>query len=171
MGGSQGARGINQAVAGTLDRDLWGHATLLWSTGPGQFERYRSYHHPPERLVRPFWDPIAEAYAASDLVVARAGAMTIAELCAWGLPSVLIPLPTAAADHQTANARALDAVGAAIHLAESDLSPEVLGRLIQELFTDRERRQRMTSAARGRGRPDAARLIAEELLRGMLPSA
>jgi UDP-N-acetylglucosamine--N-acetylmuramyl-(pentapeptide) pyrophosphoryl-undecaprenol N-acetylglucosamine transferase len=167
MGGSQGARGINQAIAGMLDEDLWRETTLLWSTGQAHFETYRRYHRPPDRLVRPFWDPIAEAYAASDLVVARAGAMTIAELCAWGIPSILVPLPTAAADHQSANARALDVVGAAIHLPEADLSPEGLARLILELFTDRDRRHRMTALARARGQPNAARLIAEELLKGM----
>jgi UDP-N-acetylglucosamine--N-acetylmuramyl-(pentapeptide) pyrophosphoryl-undecaprenol N-acetylglucosamine transferase len=165
MGGSQGARGINLAVAGLLDQELWGEATLLWSTGQVHFENYRAYHRPPDRLVRPFWDPIAEAYAASDLVVARAGAMTIAELCAWGLPSVLIPLPTAAADHQTANARALEAAGAAIHLPERDLSPRLLGETIQQLFIDRERRSQMAAKARERGQPDAAARIAGELLK------
>ena len=58
-----------------------------------------------------FLDPMADAYAVADLVVGRAGMMTCAELCAWGLPSLLIPLPTAAADHQTANARALEKLG------------------------------------------------------------
>src|SRR6185503_15840204 len=130
MGGSQGARAINRTVGAMIDEDLLSGATLLWSTGAGLFEENRRYHHPPDRLVRPFWDPIAEAYAAADVVVARGGAMTTAELCAWGLPSVLIPLPTAAADHQTANAKALDQAGVAIHLPESKLDPESLGQRI-----------------------------------------
>ena len=66
------------------------------------------------------------AYRAADLVVCRAGAMTVAELCAWGKASVLVPLPTAAADHQTYNARALADVGAAVLLPESELTPESL---------------------------------------------
>jgi UDP-N-acetylglucosamine--N-acetylmuramyl-(pentapeptide) pyrophosphoryl-undecaprenol N-acetylglucosamine transferase len=167
MGGSQGARAINHAVSGILDANLLREASLLWSTGPTLFEANRSYHRPPERLVRPFWDPIAEAYAAADLVVARAGAMTTAELCAWGLPSILVPLPTAAADHQTANARALDAAGAAVHLPESSLTPESLAHRIQELLLDRERRQRMAEAARSRGQPEAAKHIAEALVADM----
>ena len=140
---------------------------LLWSTGPNLFESNRQYHNPPERLVRPFWDPVAEAYAAADLVVARAGAMTTAELCAWGLPSVLVPLPTAAADHQTVNARALDAAGVALCLLESKLTPEALARGIHDLLTDRDRRTRMAAAARARGRPDAATNIAVEALRSI----
>ncbi|MBI4502634.1 MAG: undecaprenyldiphospho-muramoylpentapeptide beta-N-acetylglucosaminyltransferase [Gemmatimonadetes bacterium] len=168
MGGSQGARAVNQAVAGMLDANLLSDVCLLWSTGPAWFEANRKYHHPPERLVRPFWDPVAEAYAAADLVVARAGAMTTAELCAWGLPSVLVPLPTAAADHQTANAKALDAAGVALYLPESQLTPESLARRIHELLTDPDRRNRMSAAARARGQPDAAKRIAEALLQGML---
>ena len=150
MGGSQGARAINQAMAEALDAGLWGGTHLLWSTGPQLFEAYQRFHHPPLRQVRSFWDPIGEAYAAADLVVARSGAMTTAELCAWGLPSVLIPLPTAAADHQAANAKALDSA-----------------RRVHELLGDRDRRMRMAIAARDRGRPDAARRIAEELVKGM----
>ena len=68
-----------------------------------------------------FLDPIADAYAVADLAVARAGMMTIAEICAWGIPSILIPLPTAAADHQTRNAKAMEAAGAAIHLTQAGL--------------------------------------------------
>jgi len=165
MGGSQGARAINRAVAGMVEAQLLPDTCLLWSTGPNHFEAHRPYHHPPERLVRPFWDPVAEAYAAADLVVARAGAMTTAELCAWGLPSILVPLPTAAADHQTANARALDAAGVALCLPESELTPETLARRIHDLLTDRDRRNRMGAAARVRGQPDAATSIAVELLK------
>ncbi len=170
IGGSQGARAINQAVAGMIEKDMLGDDVLLWSTGPALFDANRQYHFAPQRLVRPFWDPIAEAYAAADVVVARAGAMTTAELCAWGLPSVLIPLPTAAADHQTANARALDEAGAAIHLPESQLNPELLAERIQELLVNRDRRHQMILAARSRGRPDAARAIVETILAG-LPGA
>jgi UDP-N-acetylglucosamine--N-acetylmuramyl-(pentapeptide) pyrophosphoryl-undecaprenol N-acetylglucosamine transferase len=164
IGGSQGARALNSAVAGMLDRNLLTEAGLLWSTGPNLYSVNSRYHRPPDCLVRPFWDPIAEAYAAADLVVARAGAMTTAELCAWGLPSILVPLPTAAADHQTANAKALEVTGAAVHLPESELTPESLAKLIGDLLSDPSRRARMAQAARARAKPDAANRIARELL-------
>ena len=164
MGGSQGSRTINRALAEAIDRGALGRSAVLWSTGAGTFDAFRPYHRPPGVQVRPFWDPITEAYAAADLVIARAGAMTLAELSAWGLPSILIPLPTAAGDHQTANARALDAAGAALHLPESRLSGAALAQLVGELLADRGRLARMSQAARSRARPDAARAIAGALL-------
>lgn len=164
MGGSQGSRTINRALAEAIDSGALGRSAVLWSTGAGTLDAFRPYHRPPEVQVRPFWDPISEAYAAADLVIARAGAMTLAELSAWGLPSILIPLPTAATDHQTANARALEAAGAALHLPESRLSGPTLARLSGELLADRARLTGMAQAARARGRPDAARAIAAALL-------
>jgi UDP-N-acetylglucosamine--N-acetylmuramyl-(pentapeptide) pyrophosphoryl-undecaprenol N-acetylglucosamine transferase len=164
MGGSQGSRAINQAVAQGLDQGLADWTAVLWSTGAATFETFRSHHHPPRVQVRPFWDPIGAAYAAADLVVARAGAMTLAELMAWGLPSVLVPLPTAAGDHQTANARALDAAGAALHLPEARLSGTTLVQTAGDLLAAPARLGDMARAAAQRGRPEAARVIAERLV-------
>lgn len=168
-GGSQGSRAINRAMAEALDAGLLGGAGLLWSAGAGTFEGFRRFHRPPDVQVRPFWDPIAEAYAAADLVVARAGAMTTAELAAWGLPAVLIPLPTAAGDHQSANAKALEAAGAALHLPEHRLSGAALAAAVNQLLADGPRLAAMARSATARGRPDAARAIAERLL-GLLDS-
>lgn len=164
MGGSQGALSINRAVAQALDDRLLEGVTLLWSTGPATFEEYRRFHRPPDRLVRSFWDPIAQAYAAVDLVIARAGAMTTAELCAWGLPSILVPLPSAAAGHQARNAEALARAGAVLHLKDApigapDLAQEALG-----LLREPSRLESMGSAAAARGHPNAAQKIARQLL-------
>jgi UDP-N-acetylglucosamine--N-acetylmuramyl-(pentapeptide) pyrophosphoryl-undecaprenol N-acetylglucosamine transferase len=163
-GGSQGARAVNRAVA----EALWGgglrDAALLWSTGAATYPEYATLDRPPDIQVRPFWDPIATAYAAADLVVARAGAMTVAELAAWGLPSILVPLPTAAADHQTANARAMAAAGAAIHLPEGVLGGGRLARELEDLMANAGRLPAMAAAATARGHPEAARAIAECLL-------
>jgi UDP-N-acetylglucosamine--N-acetylmuramyl-(pentapeptide) pyrophosphoryl-undecaprenol N-acetylglucosamine transferase len=90
--------------------------------------------------------------------------MTTAELAAWGLPALLIPLPTAAGDHQSANARALEAAGAAVHLPESRLSAAGLAQTVTALLADPSHLSAMTGAATRRGRPDAARAIAERLL-------
>jgi UDP-N-acetylglucosamine--N-acetylmuramyl-(pentapeptide) pyrophosphoryl-undecaprenol N-acetylglucosamine transferase len=137
---------------------------LLWGTGKLEWERYRQFHGPPLRQVRAFWDPIAVAYRAADLVVARAGAMTTAELCAYGLPSILVPLKTAAADHQTKNALALEACGAARHLPEDRLSAAGLRSSIETILGDPELARRMQSAALSRARPDAARNIARAII-------
>ena len=96
FGGSQGARALNEALAGAIASGRLSGVNVLWGTGTAQYERYASLARPGSVCVRGFFDPIAPAYAAADLVVSRAGAMTIAELCAWGKASVLIPLPTAA---------------------------------------------------------------------------
>jgi UDP-N-acetylglucosamine--N-acetylmuramyl-(pentapeptide) pyrophosphoryl-undecaprenol N-acetylglucosamine transferase len=115
-------------------------------------------------VVRGFFDPIAPAYRAADLVVARAGAMTVAELCAWGKPSILVPLPTAAADHQTHNAVALAAAGAAIHLPEERLTPYVLAQEVTALVADRSRLEALGTRASGRGHADAAEEIVSKIL-------
>ncbi len=164
MGGSQGARSINRALAGVLDAGEWRGVAVLWSTGHFSWDEYARYDAPPLRQVRPFWDPIATAYAAADLVVTRAGAMSTAELCAWGLPSILVPLPTAAADHQTRNAEALAAAGAALHVPDRDLSAQMLREHVEEFLEAPTKLATMARAARARGRPRAGREIASKLL-------
>jgi UDP-N-acetylglucosamine--N-acetylmuramyl-(pentapeptide) pyrophosphoryl-undecaprenol N-acetylglucosamine transferase len=163
-GGSQGARAINAAVAGALTRGLLDGVTVLWSTGRSTHADFAALHRPPQIQVRPFWDPIAAAYGAADLVVSRAGAMTIAEETAWGLPAVLVPLPTAAGDHQTANAAALEQAGAAVHLPESQATPESLASAVRSILESPHRRTAMAEAAKKRGHPDAAQAIARRLL-------
>src|ERR1041384_2492619 len=108
-GGSQGALAVNRAVAEWLNAGHPGaggiDAQIIWTTGRPTYEQFKAYHRPPAVQVFEFLDPMSYAYAVADLAISRAGMMTLAELCAWGIPSILIPLPTAAADHQTPNAR------------------------------------------------------------------
>src|SRR5436190_1685737 len=164
FGGSQGARAINYAVAGALERRLLDGVNVVWGTGTAHADALARYAVPGRVVVRGFFDPIASVYRAADLVVARAGAMTVAELCAWGKPSILVPLPTAAADHQTHNAAALAAAGAAIHLPEERLTPYTLAQEVTALVADRSRLEALGTRARGRGHPDAAREVVSELL-------
>ncbi len=123
FGGSQGARALNETIARVVQLGLLGDVNLLWGTGSVHVDRYASLAVPGRVAVRGFFDPIGAAYAAAHLVIARAGAMTVSELCAWGKPSVLVPLPTAAADHQTYNARALASAGASVLLLSNRGSP------------------------------------------------
>jgi UDP-N-acetylglucosamine--N-acetylmuramyl-(pentapeptide) pyrophosphoryl-undecaprenol N-acetylglucosamine transferase len=164
FGGSQGARRLNAVTAELVDAGRLNDVTLCWSTGAGNWDALQHYHQPPRRLVRPFWDPIAEAYAATDVAVARAGAMTTAELCAMGIPAILVPLPSAAADHQTRNAEALAAAGAAVHLPEAGLTADGLWRAVHSLFDDPGKAHQIRELALARGRPEAARKIAEAIL-------
>ncbi len=164
MGGSQGSLTINRTIAELVSRGDFDDTVLLWSTGQTTWGDYRLHEAPPKRQLRAFWDPMSDAYAVADLVIARAGAMTTAELCVWGLPAILIPLPTAAADHQAYNADALAAAGAAIHLPESRLSADTLGSAVADMLRSRNRLTEMGRAALARGRPEAAQRIARELL-------
>lgn len=163
VGGSQGARAINETVAAWVRRGLPEGVALIWATGRQQAASYLGLESDRVR-VRPYLSPIADAYAAADLAVARAGAMSIAELGAWGIPSVLVPLPTAAQDHQTHNARATSSAGAAIHLPQTELTVDRLGELVRALHTDEPRRHLMRDAAHARAHPNAAEDIARSIL-------
>jgi UDP-N-acetylglucosamine--N-acetylmuramyl-(pentapeptide) pyrophosphoryl-undecaprenol N-acetylglucosamine transferase len=164
-GGSQGAQAINAEVARWLATGGAEGIDVLWATGRGSYEEFKSYHRPPSVQVFDFLDPIADAYAVASLVVARAGMMTGAELCAWGLPSILIPLPTAAEDHQRYNALALTEAGASVTLLQRDLTPDSFRNLLNPLIRDPARLARMASAALARGKPDAVAEIVTHLQR------
>ena len=98
---------------------------MIWATGKANYDDL-ARHESPRVKVRAYIAPISEAYRAADFALTRAGAMATAELCAWGIPAITVPLPTAAADHQTANAKALAASGAAEMIRQSDLTTESL---------------------------------------------
>ena len=166
-GGSQGSLAINEAIAGWIDSGEAKDVAILWATGRTTHPQFARYHRPPKVQVFDFLDPMADGMAAADLVVGRAGAITIAELCAWGLPSILIPLPTAAADHQTHNAAALAEAGAARHIPQSQLNLELLGMAINTIMARDDLRASMRAAALARGKPGAAREIVSHLT-GML---
>jgi len=164
FGGSQGARALNTALAGALERGLLPATSVLWGTGTASAAALGAHAEPGRVVVRGFFDPMTAVYRAADLVVCRAGAMTVAELCAWGKASVLVPLPTAAADHQTYNARALADVGAAVLLPEGELTPDSLADAVVRVLADRVRLASLGALARDRDHPDAAREIASTIL-------
>jgi len=166
FGGSQGSRAINRAVASWVERGTPAGLCILWATGRGQHEVFAHLDRADVRVV-PYLSPISEAYAAADLALVRGGMMGTSELSAWGIPMVIVPLPSAAQDHQTANARVLEVAGAARHLPESALSAERIDAEVRGLLDDPAARHIMSAAARQRGRPtaaaDIARYIAQRL--------
>jgi UDP-N-acetylglucosamine--N-acetylmuramyl-(pentapeptide) pyrophosphoryl-undecaprenol N-acetylglucosamine transferase len=165
-GGSQGSRAINQVVDGWIERGLPPALHVIWATGKTTYEEFARRDGACEGRVRvsAYLSPIADAYAASDLAVTRAGAMTTAELFAWRIPPVLIPLPTAAADHQTSNAVTLEKAGAAVHLAQAQLTAERLDEAVRSLIAEPARRTAMADAGARRARPQAAAEIAKRVL-------
>jgi UDP-N-acetylglucosamine--N-acetylmuramyl-(pentapeptide) pyrophosphoryl-undecaprenol N-acetylglucosamine transferase len=169
VGGSQGARAVSELVLKAvplLAAD--GVAfSLVHQTGAADCgrieESYRSLGLARDIRVQPFIDDMAKAYEEADLVVARAGALTLAELAIAGKPAILIPLPTAADDHQSRNAARFAEAGAALLLDQRKAQAEDLAQAIAGLARDEERRSAMARAMRGLARPQAAQAIVDRL--------
>jgi UDP-N-acetylglucosamine:LPS N-acetylglucosamine transferase len=177
MGGSLGALRINRAAAELADGEWPGGAgwTLYHVTGRRDFATFsqgsEGAGETPQGAVGSaedlcyrvvaFEERMPDLYAAADLCIARAGAMTVAELLATGMPSILVPLPGAPGDHQTRNAEALATLGAAVVVPDSECDAVRLARELDSLLADRPRLQAMSEAARQHGHPDAARRVAE----------
>ena len=164
LGGSQGAKTLNDIVPAALALASQ-NVSVLHQTGESAVEQVKQRYAElgVEAEVVPFIDDMARAYASASLVVARAGATTLAELCAIGKPSILIPYPHAAEDHQMKNARAMQDAGAALAIAESELSAEGLAKQVRALLVGRSERRAMAESARALGRPEAAAAIVDDL--------
>jgi UDP-N-acetylglucosamine--N-acetylmuramyl-(pentapeptide) pyrophosphoryl-undecaprenol N-acetylglucosamine transferase len=162
-GGSQGSRAINLVVAEWIARGLPDDVYVIWMTGEASYEEFAALDGGRVR-VRQYLSPIADAYAATDVALVRAGAMTTSELFAWEIPAVLVPLPTAAADHQAINARTLAAAGAAIDLPQAELTVDRLDAIIRWLLRDPTAMTKLAAGAAARARPDAAETIARRIL-------
>lgn len=182
VGGSQGSRSLNEALLDAVARVRDGEErpptgfTILWATGPAHRDAVEEVLTEGGEAV-PDWirltgyiDDMPGALAAADLAVSRAGAMATSEFLAWGRPAILVPLPWAAADHQTRNARALEEAGAAVHLPEAELDGRRLWEAVATLAEDPQRLEEMGRAAGQRGQPDAAHSIARSLAAQLDPA-
>lgn len=164
FGGSQGSAALNARVDAWIAAGLPDGLHVIWGTGPSHVDRHAA--RASDRVtVRGYLSPITEAYAAADLALARAGAMSTAELCAWGIPALLVPLPTAAADHQTANARALAEAGAARWIPESEATAARIDSEVRALIHDDKACEALAAGALARARPGAAHDIAVRVSR------
>ena len=163
VGGSLGAQALNETVPRALAL-LGGRALVVHQSGEKHLETLRGHYAAAgvQGELVAFIDDMARRYAEADLVICRAGAVTIAELSAGGMASVLVPFPHAVDDHQTANARFLAERGAAILLPQVELSAERLAELIRGM--DRATLLQMARNARGLGKPDAARVVAQRCM-------
>jgi UDP-N-acetylglucosamine--N-acetylmuramyl-(pentapeptide) pyrophosphoryl-undecaprenol N-acetylglucosamine transferase len=158
FGGSQGAKAINDAVIAAATQ--WENFHVVHQTGPSDFERVKQAHAGRDVDVKAFIDDMAAAYAACDVVVCRAGASSLAELALCGKPAVMIPLPTAADDHQTKNAQAFADAGAGVLLKQNELSGNKLAGIVADLLSDKTKLQTMSAAAKTLGDPKAAEHLA-----------
>jgi UDP-N-acetylglucosamine--N-acetylmuramyl-(pentapeptide) pyrophosphoryl-undecaprenol N-acetylglucosamine transferase len=171
-GGSLGARQVNRAVADLAA--AWaahGDRTLYHVTGRRDYEAFAPAaggaseggddRRGLDYTVVPFEDKMPDFYNAADVCVVRAGAMTVAELLVAGVPAILVPLPGAPRDHQTRNAEALVAMGAAVRIPDGQCDGRRLALELDALLADPDRLRAMREAARSNGHPDAAARVAE----------
>jgi UDP-N-acetylglucosamine--N-acetylmuramyl-(pentapeptide) pyrophosphoryl-undecaprenol N-acetylglucosamine transferase len=170
MGGSQGSRAVNDLVLAAAG--VWARGgtppRIVHQTGTADADRvtaaYATLGLPAGAVeVRPFIEDMAAACSEAALVVARAGALTLAELAVLGVPAILIPLPTAADDHQTKNAATFADRGAALLLPQASTTGERLAQEVSQLLADASRRQSMAAAMTALARPRAAAEITDHL--------
>ncbi|NJN47676.1 MAG: undecaprenyldiphospho-muramoylpentapeptide beta-N-acetylglucosaminyltransferase [Candidatus Competibacteraceae bacterium] len=167
LGGSQGAWQLNRwvpealaAMAPTERPAVWHQTGSKWHDATAQLYNETGV----EARLMPFIQDMAEAYGWADLVLCRAGALTVAELATAGVGAILVPFPHAVGDHQTANARFLEQSGAALLHQQAALTPAYLTELLRGLLSDRTRLLAMASAAQRLAQPDAAERIAMHCL-------
>ncbi len=162
FGGSQGSEALNGCT-----KEMIGHlkdVQLLWQTGKNNIEKYKQFESDSVRVL-PFIDDMKSAYALSDLSFSRAGALTIAELTACGLPSILVPLPSAAAGHQAHNAQSMVNAGAAELIPEAELDSKKISEIIVSLMNDEKTLNEMSLKSKELSKPNAVNDIVDHILK------
>ncbi|MGZ9585067.1 undecaprenyldiphospho-muramoylpentapeptide beta-N-acetylglucosaminyltransferase [Paenibacillus marinisediminis] len=172
VGGSQGARTINQAMIDMVPMlKRLPDVHFVYVTGQHYYDNtYKAVQQASDNVrnhlhVLPYISNMPEVLAATTLIVSRAGASSLAELTALGIPSILIPSPNVTNNHQEANARSLEQAGASIMITEKQLTPEILFAQIEGMMKQDEKRKQMSSQTKLFGHPDSAMRIVTELKR------
>lgn len=170
IGGSQGALAINELMMGliTMFPDDFKDTGIIWSTGDYSYQRFKGAMQERSDIgsmyLSPFIDDVGPAYRASDIAISRAGSGVMVELAAMGVPSVLIPFPHAAMDHQEKNADVFANAGASVKIANEKAVPEVVGPMLGELLNNQTQLQKMSDRALAIARPAAAATIVQSIL-------
>lgn len=162
LGGSLGARSINETIAESLDviKDLG--VQLFWQTGKGYYDAYKHLESENIKVVD-FIDDMNSFYSACDLLIARAGATTIAEIEVLGIPTIMVPSPHVAANHQYHNAKALADKEAALLIEDKNIKQE-LPKVLQTMIKDDEKMKSLRKNILQLGKPDAADIIAKQVI-------
>jgi UDP-N-acetylglucosamine--N-acetylmuramyl-(pentapeptide) pyrophosphoryl-undecaprenol N-acetylglucosamine transferase len=166
-GGSLGARTLNNSIMAGLDKLIAADVQVIWQTGKsyykGIIEKLGEDYHPDIRILE-FLNRMDLAYAAADVIISRAGAGTIAELCVVKKPVILVPSPNVAEDHQTKNALALVQEHAAVFIADRDAEANLVDKAIA-LLNDKELQRRLSDNIGKMAMPDADEVIAKEVFK------
>ncbi|MBU4446232.1 undecaprenyldiphospho-muramoylpentapeptide beta-N-acetylglucosaminyltransferase [bacterium] len=169
FGGSQGSRALNNYWINHLESYIdKSRCQFIWQTGQSDYEHIKNmFADNPCVHITPFIHEMGIAYSAADIIISRAGALSLAELCLYGKPSILIPLPTAAGNHQEINARIMEKEGASILILQKNLDSELLDISLSSLINSEEKLTEMAERAKAIAKPDSAKLIVDDILRTM----
>ncbi|OXB06163.1 undecaprenyldiphospho-muramoylpentapeptide beta-N-acetylglucosaminyltransferase [Flavobacterium pectinovorum] len=161
LGGSLGARRVNQLIEKELQNILSQDVQIIWQCGKLYFEDYKKYNQPNVRVVD-FIERMDFVYAAADVIISRAGASSVSELCIVGKPVIFIPSPNVAEDHQTKNAQAIVDAKGAVLLKESDLESQ-FSIVFEALLKDKGKQSQLSENIKKLARPNAVKVIVEEI--------
>lgn len=161
LGGSLGAKRINELIAEQIPFFKAHHVQVLWQCGSLYYEAYKDYHEPKHIHVLPFINRMDLAYAAADFIISRAGASSVSELCIVGKPTIFIPSPNVAEDHQTKNAKAVVDKHAAILLPEEELDTFPL--VFESLLKDEGKQDLLSTNIHELALPNATKTIVNEI--------
>ena len=162
FGGSQGSAALNKIMNTAINSLQQEDIQVIWQTGYNQFSKFQ--HHDSDAIrVVPFIDLMSDAYALSDLIISRAGALTLSEITVCGKPSILIPFPGAAGDHQMKNAKVLAKANAAQLIDEKDLSSSLLVKTVLKLLHNKEKLEQMAHQTKNLAKPDATETIVDQI--------
>ena len=154
---------MNKSIANIIKSFDYNALQVLWQTGHQEYQEYQEYRNESVKIV-PFINDMANAYALSDLVVCRSGALTLSEVTVCGKPSILIPFSSAAGNHQLKNAKTLFDAGAAIILEERDLNARKLLMTITQLISNKKQLIKMSNASKILGKPNATKTIVDQIM-------
>ena len=163
FGGSQGSAFLNKSIADIVNNFDSNALQVLWQTGDKEYQEYKEYINDSIKVV-PFINDMASAYALSDLVICRSGALTLSEVTICGKPSILIPFAAAAGNHQLKNAETLFEAGAAVLIEENDLISKKLLKTINQLISNKKQLRIMSVASKSLGRPYATKKIVDHII-------
>ena len=162
LGGSLGAGRINELIESKLDYFESLNVQLIWQCGKLYYQHYKKYNKLDHVQVHAFLNTMDMAYAASDIIISRAGASSVSELCVVGKPVIFIPSPNVAEDHQTKNAKAIADKNAAVLIKESDLETQ-FENAFSELLNSKEKREELSAHIKALALVNATNDIADEV--------
>jgi len=165
VGGSLGARTINQSLEAKLNELMAAGAQLIWQTGKIYYEQYKHLQeeYPNQLRILPFIKDMPTAYGAADVIISRAGAIAVSELCLVGKPVILVPSPNVAEDHQRKNAEALVAKGAAKMVLDAQAKHELVPTVLA-LLDDKSAQQQLSASIKHEAKPNAVTDIVQEIV-------